>query len=267
VKHLAVVAAAAAFVAAVPAAAVVTTTVIGTSQIGISTGALPNSNLTATYSAGQVNVLVPRLSLATRQTITRVFIELLIDSTTTGTLTNGTGDQSPRTYRLANSFTGSLVGALPGGSTLNFAPTFQNETNSVVASGGQTVAVNFASGAPQLVASQLITGTNLSLFNANPNLTTPFDEFFRLTFNITGTNVASRPRYPTTGVIPSGNIGQFNRTLQSFVNATVRVHYESREWIPGDPPVPEPATWMMMITGFGLIGAMMRRQRKVDAAA
>ncbi|MBN8815052.1 MAG: PEP-CTERM sorting domain-containing protein [Sphingomonas sp.] len=30
-------------------------------------------------------------------------------------------------------------------------------------------------------------------------------------------------------------------------------------------PVPEPATWAMMIMGFGLMGAAMRRNRKVTA--
>jgi len=29
----------------------------------------------------------------------------------------------------------------------------------------------------------------------------------------------------------------------------------------GTPPVPEPATWAMALTGFGLVGAMMRRRR------
>ncbi|RIK47675.1 MAG: hypothetical protein DCC57_14050, partial [Chloroflexi bacterium] len=29
-----------------------------------------------------------------------------------------------------------------------------------------------------------------------------------------------------------------------------------------DPTVPEPATWAMMILGFGVIGAAIRRQRR-----
>lgn len=31
-------------------------------------------------------------------------------------------------------------------------------------------------------------------------------------------------------------------------------------------PVPEPASWAMMIAGFGLTGAMLRRRRAVIAA-
>lgn len=34
----------------------------------------------------------------------------------------------------------------------------------------------------------------------------------------------------------------------------------------GLPAVPEPATWAMMITGFGLVGAGLRRQRRAQAA-
>jgi len=34
-----------------------------------------------------------------------------------------------------------------------------------------------------------------------------------------------------------------------------------RPYIPWSPPVPEPASWMMMIAGFGAVGASMRRRR------
>ncbi|NBW77178.1 MAG: PEP-CTERM sorting domain-containing protein, partial [Sphingomonadaceae bacterium] len=32
-------------------------------------------------------------------------------------------------------------------------------------------------------------------------------------------------------------------------------------------PVPEPATWIMMIAGIGLIGLQLRRRRTVGAVA
>ena len=34
---------------------------------------------------------------------------------------------------------------------------------------------------------------------------------------------------------------------------------------PGGGGVPEPATWTMLISGFGLAGAMLRRRRAVPA--
>jgi hypothetical protein len=35
---------------------------------------------------------------------------------------------------------------------------------------------------------------------------------------------------------------------------------------PGNPGVPEPATWAMMIMGFGLVGSAMRRRAKVNVS-
>ena len=37
--------------------------------------------------------------------------------------------------------------------------------------------------------------------------------------------------------------------------------------VPGNPAVPEPATWAMMIMGFGLVGGALRRPRRVVAHA
>ncbi|WP_310496628.1 PEPxxWA-CTERM sorting domain-containing protein [Sandarakinorhabdus sp.] len=254
----------AAVVIASPAAAVTTVVTSATSAATVNTGALANSNLTAAYTAANAIVLVPRLALATRQTITSVKIELLISTTTTGTLTNGTGDQSVRTYRLANSFAGTLVGKLPTGTVQTFNPSFTSETNNVQAAGRQTANVNFTSGAPQLVSTITLTGGNLNFFNRNAFLADPFDDVFKMTLNMTGNSVASRPR-DANGVVPSGNIGAFNRVLTTIINSSVRVTYVSREWIPGDAPVPEPASWAMMIAGFGLIGASMRRRRSALA--
>lgn len=45
-----------------------------------------------------------------------------------------------------------------------------------------------------------------------------------------------------------------------YLSGTVRVEYE-----PVAAPVPEPATWAMMIGGFGLVGGAMRR-RKVQVS-
>lgn len=33
------------------------------------------------------------------------------------------------------------------------------------------------------------------------------------------------------------------------------------------PPIPEPKTWMMMITGFGLLGFALRRRRRLERAS
>ena len=55
----------------------------------------------------------------------------------------------------------------------------------------------------------------------------------------------------------------FNGSLSSISN--IRFQYGTaltETSIPGVPPVPEPATWAMMLLGFGGIGMTMRRGRK-----
>ncbi|MFA7440507.1 MAG: PEPxxWA-CTERM sorting domain-containing protein [Sphingomonadaceae bacterium] len=49
---------------------------------------------------------------------------------------------------------------------------------------------------------------------------------------------------------------------------TPAVSHVSFWTVPGGetPAVPEPATWLMMIAGFGLIGSAMRRRRKIVTA-
>jgi hypothetical protein len=43
--------------------------------------------------------------------------------------------------------------------------------------------------------------------------------------------------------------------------------YLHEDFISAAVGVPEPASWAMLIAGFGLVGGTMRRQRKVAAVA
>ena len=61
---------------------------------------------------------------------------------------------------------------------------------------------------------------------------------------------------------PVFNLGTFNLTSIFAGASTLRI---SRAATPG--AVPEPATWMMMLAGFALTGAAMRRRRPLLAAA
>ncbi len=62
--------------------------------------------------------------------------------------------------------------------------------------------------------------------------------------------VANYPGYPTTftGTYTLGNLGSGSGTFNI------------------SPAVPEPATWAMMIAGFGMVGASMRRRRPARLA-
>jgi hypothetical protein len=59
------------------------------------------------------------------------------------------------------------------------------------------------------------------------------------------------------------NLGAYNGSLGSINN--IRFQYGTAltdSNLPGTPPVPEPATWTMMLLGFAGVGVAMRRRRK-----
>jgi len=65
-------------------------------------------------------------------------------------------------------------------------------------------------------------------------------------------------------VVDFGNTG--GNTLQLNYAGSSNVAVYSTKDKPFDVPVPEPATWAMMIMGFGGVGAMLRRRRQVLSA-
>jgi hypothetical protein len=69
-------------------------------------------------------------------------------------------------------------------------------------------------------------------------------------------------------VFDFGDGGQFSVKLEdtffALNNATTNVNGKFKLLSDATPAVPEPATWAMMIAGFGLIGASMRRRQKVS---
>jgi hypothetical protein len=59
------------------------------------------------------------------------------------------------------------------------------------------------------------------------------------------------------------NLGAYNGSLSNISN--LRFQYGTALTdtnLPGTPPVPEPATWTMMLVGFAGIGVAMRRRRR-----
>lgn len=250
--------------AATPAAAVVVTSY--TVNQGIAFNQLTGSHQPRVQAftpfgvdaLGRVTILLPKLNLLTRQTITRITIELVTnlanDPRGINRVTNGTG--ATKNYTIVSNATTSLSGTL--GSTAGGGITRFGTTNSV------TTRISQAGGL----------ATDITYASANAS-----NSFFRAAapgINLNGLQVlaggaASILTYLTpTGhndtTLSSGS-GAFQRQLKAMVNTTVRVHYESRAWVPNtDPPVPEPGIWMTMILGFGVIGAAMRRRRTVVAA-
>jgi len=65
----------------------------------------------------------------------------------------------------------------------------------------------------------------------------------------------------------AGTAGVQNLLLK-YQGLSSAVIYKTSTYTPPPPPtVPEPATWAMMIGGFGLLGAAVRRRRRMGAIA
>ena len=85
------------------------------------------------------------------------------------------------------------------------------------------------------------TPSDLSYFSASPSI--------RFSNTLTGSANAIRTAY--------------DLFLRQQVTATVTYHYEEQVVA----AIPEPATWMMMLFGFGVVGAAMRRRKTVPSFA
>ena len=187
-------------------------------------------------------------------------------SNTTGTLAGGsnaityTGELAGYSlyplYTPASSFTGGPVGNAPAASD-----------DSILLTGGssQVNTVSFATALINPVFAIWSLGQN--------NVPTIFDFTGSAPFTIVaGGPTVQYAGQPITsgGSIVSGVEGngviQFHGSVSSisWTNPNYEYFYG---FTVGSVGVPEPATWGMMIMGFGGIGALMRRRRTVAAAA
>ncbi|MBU0555255.1 MAG: PEPxxWA-CTERM sorting domain-containing protein [Alphaproteobacteria bacterium] len=64
-------------------------------------------------------------------------------------------------------------------------------------------------------------------------------------------------QFDIDGSFSNGRFGFYNYSQQTVLYAGIT----NEELPPPTPAIPEPATWAMMIAGFGLVGSAMRRQR------
>jgi hypothetical protein len=96
-------------------------------------------------------------------------------------------------------------------------------------------------------------GDEASLLAGNPVFTGQGPVSFLFTASQFGNSISGTPNLGLTTAVPN------LLTATSFYDVTLT--YESE----AIPPVPEPASWAMMIAGFGLAGAALRRRRTAIA--
>ena len=66
--------------------------------------------------------------------------------------------------------------------------------------------------------------------------------------------------FVSTAVFTGGGQGSLSGTATGTVNGEFEIIYNYLD------PVPEPGSWAMLIAGFGMVGAMARRQRRLGNA-
>ena len=80
------------------------------------------------------------------------------------------------------------------------------------------------------------------------------------------------PDFNTRGINPGNNVGNFWLIGASFDNPDryydgFKLKKLTYTVAPPPPSVPEPGTWLLMILGFGLVGGVMRREKRKGAPA
>jgi hypothetical protein len=104
--------------------------------------------------------------------------------------------------------------------------------------------------------------TKLTPLSGATNLTFTGFTFYGLTyFGLHAGGGGDRPGVNSSSyyVVDYGAAG--GNTLQLNINASSNIAVYSTKDKPFETPVPEPATWGMMILGFGGVGSLIRRRR------
>ena len=231
---------------AIPATASAATMLFGLTGLTIQSGAGFNfTTQTVTVGAETVKVRISAWSLS-------------------GTSGNGTVSSST-----LGSF-GSGLGAISGGETATNTHTLDNQISRdfLVFQFDKSVKLVDALFTPFALAGNAAdtdftvgVGTTATAWNVQPALNGMTNAALTTMFggslaHYVGSNVAN-----TKALNPSGTYGNMWMIGASFNNPdTVFDSYKLKNVTAVTAPVPESATWMMMIAGFGIVGATMRRK-------
>ncbi|TRW18264.1 PEPxxWA-CTERM sorting domain-containing protein [Glacieibacterium frigidum] len=192
---------------------------------------------------------------------------------------NGAGTLSstaqPVTFRFLDAVGGTptdfdaifnLLATTAGGSVtsgIGFAPviggSFSFTSASAVTFGGAT-GTNFLTGtfSGSAVTAQ-IDGTTANYGVAQPPAFVTFTSDFLDFSQSTARDLA----FAITGINPTVSAGSFDGGVGSFAG-TITGSFSADQFAGGGlPVVPEPATWALMIGGFGMVGTAMRRRKSL----
>ncbi|QKS02076.1 PEP-CTERM sorting domain-containing protein [Sphingomonas sp. CL5.1] len=185
---------------------------------------------------------------------------ITVGSDTVGVSINGTGFATAQVNGAGtNYWTQGTPAPYTGGSVAN-AP-------------GTTDIVEFNQGGTKTITfSKAVTDPYLALVSWNGNTFTTSDPFTVISEGCGYWGCGTFANVTSTGFTGNGElhgIVQFTGTFTSisFTDTTENWHGLTVGIAGIAGSVPEPATWAMMIAGFGLVGATMRRRAKRPLAA
>lgn len=176
----------------------------------------------------------------------------------------------------------TVIGSTQGGTDVAFSGTTFGGGNVLYAAGGQAnVSGDFDTTTPQpndtLQLTSLTFGLNgggffddveLNLFGASDNATADFiltDDAGQV-FNFTNIALGNGENRLGFAAVLGQSISSLSFVLTSGTINDVR-QVRITPFTGGGNGVPEPAAWAMMLSGFGLAGAALRRPRRAPAKA
>jgi PEP-CTERM motif len=197
--------------------------------------------------------------------------------------TFGFGAQTLNNNRVADNFT--VAGGGWNVSSLDFYSyqtgavgfTFTSATWSIV-SGDVNTGTIIASGTTAVtnggllgyrVTDTTLTATNRAIFRLStdiPDLVLAAGNYY-LTWSMDGTAASGPWAPPVVGSVGTGNAFQslagaaFAPVIDAGAQAGADVPFSINGTLVGVAAIPEPATWLMMFAGFGLVGASLRRRQ------
>lgn len=196
-----------------------------------------------------------------------------LTSTDNSTYAKGTISVGADTVDVSINGTGFANVQTNNSGTNYWVPSAPYTSGSVANAPGTTDIVEFNQGGTKTITfSQAVTNPYLALVSWNGNTFTTSDPFTVISQGCGYWGCGTFANVTSTGFTGSDELHgiiQFNGTFTSisFTDTTENWHGITVGIAGIAGGVPEPATWAMMIIGFGLVGATMRRRAQRPLAA
>jgi hypothetical protein len=230
----------------------------------------------AALVAAAASVSAPAMSASVLNPDNSVTLDASDDFSWTFNFNGFSGNGAPSIPGLTSSITFNFLNRT--GNTYNFSYTLSNTSGAPIDAARVTI-FGFNTN-PNVSSASTGAGDQFNIVAGGnqPNGLAPIDLCFKdsgPTNNCTGANDGLNIGQSASGTfaltfgsqLATITLSDFSVRYQGIDSRQLDISGGSASGVPGIPGVPEPATWAMMIGGFGLIGAVARRRRTTIAYA